>query len=42
MLELSRESKENFLAGVIFYGGDEIKPISIESQLFYCLPLGIL
>ena len=42
MLELSKESKNNFQAGFIFYGGDEIRPISVEKQLFYCLPLGLL
>jgi hypothetical protein len=42
MLELSHEAKDNFHAGIIFYGGDDIKPISVEKQLFYCLPLGLL
>lgn len=42
MLELAREAKQNFYAGFVFYGGDEIRPISIEGQIFYCLPLGLL
>ncbi len=42
MLELAKESKENFINGIIFYGGDKTKPISIDGQLFYCLPLAVL
>jgi len=42
MIELAKESKERFLHGLVFYGGDEIVPISIDSYIFYCLPLGIL
>ena len=42
MIELAKESKERFLHGIVFYGGDEIVPIAIDDYLFYCLPLGIL
>ena len=42
MLELARESKERFYKGIVFYGGDEVMPISVEGFLFYCLPLGVL
>lgn len=42
MIELAKESKERFFKGIVFYGGDEIRPISVEGYLFYCLPLGVL
>ena len=42
MIELAKASKERFYRGFIFYGGDEIQPISVDGFLFYCLPLGIL
>ena len=42
MIELARESKKKFSKGVIFYGGSEIIPISVDDFLFYCLPLGLL
>lgn len=42
MIELAKESKDNFDKGIIFYGGNEVKPISVDGFLFYCLPLGIL
>lgn len=42
MIELAKESKDRFLQGVVFYGGEEIKPISVDGFLFYCLPLGVL
>jgi len=42
MIELARESKDKFSKGIIFYGGNEVKPISVEGFVFYCLPLGIL
>jgi len=42
MIELAKESKDTFDKGIIFYGGNEIQPISVEGFLFYCLPLGIL
>lgn len=42
MIELAKASKERFLRGIVFYGGDEIVPISIDGYIFYCLPLGIL
>jgi len=40
MIELAKESKERFYNGIIFYGGDDIMPISVEGFLFYCVPLG--
>ncbi len=42
MIELAKASKKRFSNGIIFYGGDEIMPISADGFLFYCLPLGIL
>lgn len=42
MIELAKESKERFYKGIIFYGGDEIMPISVDGLLFYCVPLGVL
>ncbi len=42
MIALAKESQERFLRGIIFYGGDEIQPLSVDGYLFYCLPLGIL
>ncbi len=42
MIELSKKSKDRFYKGYIFYGGDEIQPISVDGNLFCCLPLGIL
>lgn len=42
MIELANATNENFSQGIIFYGGQEIKPISVDGLLFYCIPLGIL
>jgi len=42
MVELATESKGRFERGIIFYGGDEIMPISSGGFLFYCVPLGVL
>jgi len=42
MLELAKNTKNKFMYGIVFYGGNETKPISIDGQLFYCLPLGWL
>ena len=42
MIELANNTKNNFHKGIVFYGGTEIKPISVEGHLFYCLPLGLL
>lgn len=42
MIELAKESKERFDKGIIFYGGDDVMPISAGGFLFYCVPLGVL
>jgi len=42
MIELAKEAKDKFSRGIIFYGGNEVKPISVDGFIFYCLPLGIL
>ncbi len=39
---LAQASKERFYRGYIFYGGEEIVPVSSEGYLFYCIPLGVL
>ena len=42
MVELATESKGRFDKGIVFYGGDEIMPISAGDFLFYCVPLGVM
>ena len=42
MVELANQAKERFDKGILFYGGDEIMPISAGDFLFYCVPLGWL
>jgi len=42
MVKLAEAANNKFLTGIIFYGGNEIRPISVEGHLFYCLPLGLL
>ena len=42
MIELANQAKERFDKGILFYGGDEIMPISAGDFLFYCVPLGWL
>ena len=42
LVTLAKTSKDKFYRGYIFYGGNEIKPISQDGFLFYCLPLGIM
>ncbi len=42
MVELANESKNRFDKGVIFYGGDEVRPISAGGFMFYCVPMGML
>jgi len=42
MIELAKEAQDKFIRGIIFYGGNEVKPISVDGFVFYCLPLGIL
>ncbi len=41
-LELSKKFEDKYLRGYIFYGGNEIMPISIEKKSFYLIPLSIL
>ncbi len=42
MVKLAETTKDKFSTGIVFYGGDEIQPISVDGHLFYCLPLGLL
>ena len=42
MLELAKASKDRFIHGIVFYGGEEITPIVVDDMLFYCIPLGVL
>ena len=38
LLKLAKNAKENFEAGYIFYGGNDILPISKEGYTFWCIP----
>jgi len=42
LVKLAQNAKENFLEGYIFYGGDEILPISKDGYTFWCIPFGVL
>jgi len=42
LIQLAKNAKENFLHGYIFYGGDEILPISKDGYTFWCIPFGVL
>ncbi len=42
LLQLAKNAKKNFLHGYIFYGGNDILPISKEGYTFWCIPFGAL
>jgi len=42
LIQLAKNAKENFLQGYIFYGGNEILPISKDGYTFWCIPFGVL
>jgi len=42
LVKLAQNAKENFLEGYIFYGGDEVLPISKDGYTFWCIPFGVL
>ncbi len=42
LVKLAKNAKENFLEGYIFYGGDEVLPISKDGYTFWCIPFGVL
>ena len=42
LLQLAKNAKENFLEGYIFYGGNEVLPISKDGYTFWCIPFGVL
>ena len=42
LVKLARNAGDNFLQGYIFYGGDEVLPISKDGFTFWLMPLGVL
>ncbi len=42
LVRLAKNAKENFEAGYIFYGGNEVLPMSKEGYTFWCIPFGVL
>ncbi len=42
LLKLAQNNKENFLAGYIFYGGNELLPLTKDGYTFWCIPLFFL
>lgn len=42
LVRLAKNAEENFEAGYIFYGGNEILPISKEGYTFWCIPFRVL
>ena len=42
LVQLAKNAKENFLEGYVFYGGDEVLPISKDGYTFWCIPFGVL
>jgi len=42
LIQLAKNAKENFLDGYIFYGGNEVLPISKDGYTFWCIPFGVL
>ncbi|MBU1667055.1 ATP-binding protein [bacterium] len=42
LIQLAKNAKENFFQGYIFYGGDEVLPISKDGYTFWCIPFGVL
>ncbi len=42
LVQLAKNAKENFLCGYIFYGGDEVLPLSRDGYTFWCIPFGVL
>ena len=41
LVRLAKNAKENFKAGYIFYGGNEVLPLSKEGYTFWCIPFGM-
>jgi len=42
LARLAQNAKEKFLHGYIFYGGDEVLPLSRDGFTFWCIPFGSL
>jgi len=42
LVKLAQNAKENFVEGYIFYGGNEVLPISKDGYTFWCIPFGVL
>ena len=42
LIQLAKNSKENFEAGYIFYGGNEILPLVKGGYTFWCIPFVVL
>jgi predicted AAA+ superfamily ATPase len=42
LVRLAQNAKDKFLYGYIFYGGDEVLPISKDGFTFWCIPFGVL
>jgi len=42
LIQLAKNTKDNFLDGYIFYGGSDILPISKDGYTFWCIPFGVL
>jgi len=42
LVRLAQNAGEKFMAGYIFYGGDEVLPISKDGYTFWAIPFGVL
>jgi len=42
LVRLAQNAKDKFLQGYIFYGGDEVLPLSRDGFTFWCIPFGVL
>ena len=42
LVRLAQNTKDKFLHGYIFYGGDEVLPLSKDGYTFWCIPFGVL
>ena len=42
LVRLAQNAGDNFKAGYIFYGGDEILPMSRDGYEFWAIPFGVL
>ena len=42
LVKLAQNAGDKFLQGYVFYGGDEVLPISKDGYTFWLIPLGIL